>query len=367
MTFVSIGGRSSWFRNLLSEHHNPESQGDYVLQISIDDVKSDVMNEILNFIYTNRCLISLKNASNLLVVAKRFGLEKLVRQIGDFLLFRLTTENALDLFVSAHESGSEALKAACIRLINRNAEKIKRTEKWKKFKTQYVDLVPELYENRVERRPVPQQPFLPDVFNHPIIVPESLHTLSQMYENPIKQRAPSPAPHILPQPKKYHKTVTHALPYQTTQTYHTHEPIIKETTGAFHQRNGTPLSNMYGREDTPKKHSNNNTARRPAPVVPPVPRAAAYPTVKPQPYIDNSRRPVNAYGKTGPPPPVNNQKQKPTMNQVRVRSPPSAPTMIHRNVSPTQYVDIRRSPAYSDTSPDENLRLGRVISVETVE
>ena len=37
------------------------------------------------------------------------------------------------------KSGSETLKAACIRIINRNAEKIKRTEKWKKFKAEYVD------------------------------------------------------------------------------------------------------------------------------------------------------------------------------------------------------------------------------------
>ncbi|CAF5174250.1 unnamed protein product, partial [Rotaria sp. Silwood1] len=62
-----IGGRSHWFRNLLGEHHDLETKGDYVLQISIDDVQSEIMNEILNFIYTNRCLISLKNSPDLLI------------------------------------------------------------------------------------------------------------------------------------------------------------------------------------------------------------------------------------------------------------------------------------------------------------
>ncbi|CAF4833123.1 unnamed protein product, partial [Rotaria magnacalcarata] len=70
---------------------------------------------------------------------------------------------------------------ACIRIINRNAEKIKRTEKWKKFKADYVDLVPELYENRVERPPHAQQAFLPDVFSAPVMLPESIHALSQLY------------------------------------------------------------------------------------------------------------------------------------------------------------------------------------------
>ncbi|CAF4158993.1 unnamed protein product [Rotaria magnacalcarata] len=365
-------GRSAWFRNLLGEHHNLESQGDYVLQISIDDVKSDVMNEILNFMYTNRCLISLKNASSLLIVAKRFGLNKLVRQIGEFLLFRLTTDNALEMFVSAHESGSETLKAACIRIINRNAEKIKRTEKWKKFKADYVDLVPELYENRVERPPHAQQAFLPDVFSAPVMLPESIHALSQLYENPIKHRAPSPTSHVLPPPKQRHKTLVHNSQFQGGQQSHGYEPITKEATGPFHQRNGTPRSAVYGRESPVKKQVNNNNnhtnARRPVPSQPTGPHMTRpmFPAVKPSQQPDSYRRQVNVHGKNAPPP-TNNQRQKNVNNQVQLRTPPSVSARLPKTVSPTRYVDIRRSPAYASTSPEENVRLGRVVSVETME
>ncbi|CAF1193574.1 unnamed protein product [Rotaria magnacalcarata] len=367
-----LGGRSAWFRNLLGEHHNLESQGDYVLQISIDDVKSDVMNEILNFMYTNRCLISLKNASSLLIVAKRFGLNKLVRQIGEFLLFRLTTDNALEMFVSAHESGSETLKAACIRIINRNAEKIKRTEKWKKFKADYVDLVPELYENRVERPPHAQQAFLPDVFSAPVMLPESIHALSQLYENPIKHRAPSPTSHVLPPPKQRHKTLVHNSQFQGGQQSHGYEPITKEATGPFHQRNGTPRSAVYGRESPVKKQVNNNNnhtnARRPVPSQPTGPHLTRpmFPAVKPSQQPDIYRRQVNVHGKNAPPP-TNNQRQKNVNNQVQLRTPPSVSARLPKTVSPTRYVDIRRSPAYASTSPEENVRLGRVVSVETME
>ncbi|CAF2391972.1 unnamed protein product [Rotaria sp. Silwood2] len=363
-----LGGRSAWFRNLLGEHHDLETKGEYVLQISIDDVHSEIMNEILNFIYTNRCLISLKNAPDLLVVAKRFELEKLTRQVSDFLIFRLTVDNALDMLISAHESDSEALKHACIRLINRHAEKIKRTEKWKKFKAEYVDLVPELYENRIERPPHTQHTFLPDVFTAPAILPESIQKLSQLYENPVKQRAPSPKSRFLPPPKQRQKPSTQNPSFQTAHHAHPKEPMVKETTGPFPQRNGSTLSSAFGRESPVRKQVPNNTGRRPAPTqaaVPPLARTG-FPTVKQPAQVEAYRRPANIYEKSVALP-TNNQKQKPNNNQVSQRSPPSAPTKTSKSITPKRAIEIRRSPTLTDTSQDEHLILARVISVDTME
>ncbi|CAF4557873.1 unnamed protein product [Rotaria sp. Silwood1] len=363
-----LGGRSHWFRNLLGEHHDLETKGDYVLQISIDDVQSEIMNEILNFIYTNRCLISLKNAPDLLIVAKRFELEKLSRQVSDFLIFRLNVDNALDMLISAHESDSDALKHACIRLINRHAEKIKRTEKWKKFKAEYVDLVPELYENRIERPPHPQHTFLPDVFTAPAILPESIHKLSQLYDNPVKQRAPSPKSRILPPPKQRQKPVHQNPSFQPVQHAHPKELMIKETTGPFPPRNGSTLSSAFGRESPVRKQVANNTGRRPAPPQAAVPTLTrtVFPNAKQQPQVEAYRRPVNVYDKSVAVP-TNNQKQKPNNNQVSRRSPPSAPIKASKPISPKRVIEIRRSPTLTDTSQDEQLTLARVISVDTME
>ncbi|CAF0719404.1 unnamed protein product [Rotaria sordida] len=363
-----LGGRSSWFRNILGEHHDLETKGEYVLQISIDDVQSDIMNEILNFIYTNRCLISLKNAPDLLTVAKRFELEKLSRQVSEFLIFRLNMDNALEMLVSAHESDSEALKLACIRLINRNAEKIKRTEKWKKFKADYVDLVPELYENRVERPPHIQHTFLPDVFTAPAMMPESVHRLSQLYENPVKQRAPSPKSRFLLPPKQRQKPVAQNPSFQTAHHAHPKEPMIKEATGPFHQRNASTLSSAFGRESPVRKQVANNTGRRPAPpqaAVPPLTRTVN-PTVKQPPQTEAYRRPVNVYDKNLALP-TNNQKQKTNNNQVSRKSPPSVPAKLSKPISPRQFIEVRQSPTLTETSQDEHLTLARVISAESME
>lgn len=349
----SKGGRSAWFRHLLSQHHDSNTQDDYVLQISIDDVDSDVMNEILNYMYTNRCLISLKNAPDLLVASKRFELDRLTKQIADFLLSRLTVDNAIEMFVSAHESGSEALKLACIRLINRNAEKIKRTDKWRTFKAQYVDLVPELYENRVERPEGPQAVFLPDVFSAPPEPSGTLLTLSKLYENPVKQRLPSPTARILPPPTK-------------TKQPHTQgqEALTQGTSGHFTQRRDSIQSPPDGDRKTPmKKRATSMTRQRPPP---PLTRTV-FPTLKQNSEMDAYRRPVNVYEKSlalpGPTP-----KQQSFHTQLMQRQhPPHVVTKVSRAVSPRRVIEIRRSPSATDLQPEEHMALGRVVSVETMD
>jgi hypothetical protein len=368
--FIYTGGRSPWFRHLLSEYHDANTQDDYVLQISIDDVQSEVMNEILNFLYTNRCLISLKNAPDLLVAAKRFELDRLTKQIAEFLLSRLNVENAIEMFVSAHEAGSEALKLACIRIINRHAEKIKRTEKWKIFKTKYVDLVPELYENRIENPEPTHQAFLPDVFSAPAVPSESLLTLSKLYENPVKERLPSPTPRILPPPSTTRQQQQHLPPptqmFRTTQQVQPNEPITEGTTGHFNQRNDSSLSSVASQKTPVKKRATSMTRQRPAPqpAGPPLTRNI-FPTVKQQSEVDAYRRPVNIYERSLALP-TNNQKQS-IYTQIPQKPPPPAPVKVTRAVSPRRIIEIRRSPTLTEIQQEEQIALGRVVSVERMD
>jgi hypothetical protein len=343
------------------------------------------MNEILNFMYTNRCLISLKNAPDLLVAAKRFELDRLTKQIADFLLSRLTIDNAIEMFISAHESGSETLKLACIRIINRNAEKIKRTDKWRTFKTQYVDLVPELYENRIEHPEPVQAAFLPDVFSAPAVPSESLLTLSKLYENPVKQRLPSPPPRILPPPTvkspqpvgppKAQQTITPAsnkpqqiLPpppsYREPAQVQSHQPITEGTSGHFVQRNDSALSSTTDRKSPAKKRAVSMTRHRPAAGGPILTRNI-FPTVKQNSEADAYRRPVNVYEKSVALP-TNTQKQS-VYTQVPQKPPPPAPTKVSRAVSPRRVIEIRRTPSSTDLQPEENVMFGRVVSVETMD
>ena len=305
------------------------------------------MNEILNFMYTNRCLITLKNAPDLLIAAKRFELEKLNKQIADFLLYRLTVDNAIEMLICAHESGSEALKLACIRLINRHAEKIKRTEKWKTFKTQYVDLVPELYENRVEH-PAPAAPaYVPDVFSGPEYPSESLRSLGQLYENPVQHRIHSPTgrvgpggrPHPPPPPGQPHIL-------KQIQLVPTHETGMDGVGGPRAQRSDSDLSSIQDRDSPVKQRVLSNT-RRP---MPPIIRTVL-PNIRQNSDSDIGRRPVNLYETTYVIPP-NTQRT----GYARIPTPP-----LVRAVSPRRY---GRNQPMGNIDPDDRMTLTRVVSIE---
>jgi hypothetical protein len=338
--FFFIGGRSSWFRHLISEYHESNTNDDYVLQVSIDDIHSEVMNEILNFIYTNRCLITLKNAPDLLIAAKRFELEKLTKQIADFLLYRLTTDNAIEMLICAHESGSEALKLACIRLINRHAEKIKRTEKWKAFKTQYIDLIPELYENRVEH-PAPQpRAYIPDVFSGPEYPSESLRTLSQLYENPVQRRLQTPTGRI-PPPSKFQQPIPPPPPpiLKSVQLEQQNEVATPIPIGSYPQRSNSNLSLPMG----------NN--RRP---MPPIIRTVL-PNIRQNSDTAISRRPVNLY-ESSYTVPIHNQRTE----YARIPTPP--PSL--RTGSPRRIIETRRTLPLSNEYPDDHITYARVVNIE---
>lgn len=348
LSSILIGGRSSWFRHLLGEYHDSNTNDDYVLQISIDDIQSEIMNEILNFMYTNRCLISLKNAPDLLIAAKRFELDKLKTQIADFLLYRLTVDNAIEMLICAHEAGSEALKLACIRLINRNAEKIKRTEKWKSFKTQYVDLVPELYENRVEH-PVPPAPaFLSDVFTGPEFPSESLRTLSQLYENPVQQRATAQRD-FRRSSKSQPPGQSHIL--KSIQLVQPTEYSTEIPDGPYPQRNEVTFGTTLDRAN-PVRQGPLPSNRRPVQAK----SRTFLPNIRQNSDSDVYRRPVNVFEPSHTIP-SNNQRTFYTV-------PQKAPPQHGRNPSPRRIGDVPRSPTLKTTNYDDNMTLTRVVSID---
>jgi hypothetical protein len=301
------------------------------------------MNEVLNFMYTNRCLISLKNAPDLLIAAKRFELEKLKKQIADFLLFRLTVDNAIEMLICAHEAGSEALKLACIRLINRHAEKIKRTEKWKTFKTQYIDLVPELYENRIEHPAPAPQAFLPDVFTAPTFPSESLRSLSQLYENPVQQRLQTPVPRMFLPPSKFQQPGQSQI-LQTVQFTQPNEPA-----GPYPYRSDSNLSLLPDRDSPVKQYTINNIRR----AMPPIKRTVL-PNVRQNSETDVYRRPVNLYEKSY---------AMPASNQRTVQTH-LPPPQQGRYGPPRRIMNARGSPPLKDAHPNDHMTLTRVVSID---
>jgi hypothetical protein len=301
------------------------------------------MNEILTFIYTNRCLITLKNAPDLLIAAKRFELDKLTKQIADFLLYRLNIDNAIEMLICAHESGSEALKLACIRLINRNAEKIKRTDKWKSFKTQYVDLVPELYENRVEH-PAPAAPaFMPDVFNQPDYPSETIRSLSQLYENPVQRRIESPQGRLLPAAKSQQFAQPQVM--KGVQLVEPNAPGPDVSGGPYPQQRRDSELLVTRDRASPIKQPIVSNVRRP---MPPIIRTVL-PNIRQNSDTDIGRRPVKLNDPRSYTLPGNDLRKR----YARIPTPP-----------PARDGSLRRYTRNAPMQPDDHLTLTRVVSIE---
>jgi len=298
--------------------------------------------------YTNRCLITLQNAPDLLIAAKRFELDKLKKQIADFLLYRLTVDNAIEMLICAHEAGSEALKLACIRIINRHAEKIKRTDKWKVFKTEYVDLVPELYEDRVENPSQSRQAYLPDVFTAPIVGSESLRSLSQLYDHPVQKRVHTPARRILPAPLRLKQPAPTSI-LKSVKLVQSNEPMTDIPGGAYPERDYSNLSSIMDRESPTKQQMMNNN-RRP---IPPIQRAVPA-NNRQSSDVDIYRRPVNLNEPSHTMPTIHHRPAHPN-------SPRKIPT------PPPGRNDPQRRPLIPNANPNDHLTLTRVVNLQPID
>jgi len=77
--------------------------------VKIDDVPLHLMKEILRFVYTDKVEDMEKNAVQLLILADKYDIEDLAVVCENYLLEKLTVQNAMEMFDLSHIAGGREL------------------------------------------------------------------------------------------------------------------------------------------------------------------------------------------------------------------------------------------------------------------
>lgn len=112
---------------------------------SIDDIDSDVMQELLRFIYTGVSLNLDRMADDLLAAADKYQLERLKVMCEQSLCAGLTVENSCETLILADMHTAGQLKAQAIDFINAHAADVMESAGWKTLVGSYPSLLAEAF------------------------------------------------------------------------------------------------------------------------------------------------------------------------------------------------------------------------------
>ncbi|RNA33106.1 roadkill isoform X4 [Brachionus plicatilis] len=121
-------------------------------RVTIEDVDSDVMTEVLRFIYTDKANGIDKMADLLLAASDKYALERLKALCEESLSNNLDTENAADTLVLADMHSANQLKTQAIDFINTHASDVIETHGWKNMTKCYPHLVAETFKALVNQQ-----------------------------------------------------------------------------------------------------------------------------------------------------------------------------------------------------------------------
>jgi speckle-type POZ protein len=114
-------------------------------RVEITDVETEVLREMLRFIYTGRSLNLDKMSDDLLAAADKYALDRLKVMCEESLCSGLSVENAADVLILADLHSADQLKAQAIDFINIHATEVMETVGWKSMVHSHPHLIAEAF------------------------------------------------------------------------------------------------------------------------------------------------------------------------------------------------------------------------------
>ncbi|KAM8715527.1 hypothetical protein ACLKA7_002560 [Drosophila subpalustris] len=151
VTIVAVGGQEiQAHKNILSARcevfeamFNNEMEEKLQGRVTITDVDPEVLTEMLRFIYTDQAPKLDTMCEDLLAAANKYLLERLKNMCENFLLARLTIDNAADTLILANTHNASQLQAHTIDFINDKRDDVEQTNGWKQMALYHPNLVTE--------------------------------------------------------------------------------------------------------------------------------------------------------------------------------------------------------------------------------
>jgi len=138
------------------EHDMEESKHN---RVEVKDVDSEVMDQMLRFIYTGKAPELERMAADLLAAADKYALDRLKVMCEEALCNSLTVENVSEVLILADLHSAEQLKAQAIEFINnRHATDVMETSGWKRMVSSNPHLVAEAFKALATQQIPPMGP-----------------------------------------------------------------------------------------------------------------------------------------------------------------------------------------------------------------
>ena len=110
---VLLAGKSPVFDRMLSHTMKETITG----VIEIEDLKPEVFQEVLHFLYTNELMPKDNLVQEILIAADRYEIDDLIRRCEDFLIEKLTVENVISLLQFSDDHNAARLMKVCFDFI----------------------------------------------------------------------------------------------------------------------------------------------------------------------------------------------------------------------------------------------------------
>ncbi len=105
------------FQTEISLHQRTAQYG---CQIKLDKIKYEVLVEILTYLYTDECCITLTNVMQLFESADLFGIDRLKFMCEQAILNNMDTENAAAILFKSDQHSADRLREASMLFILKN-------------------------------------------------------------------------------------------------------------------------------------------------------------------------------------------------------------------------------------------------------
>ena len=144
-----LATRSKVFATMFS-HNMLESA---TKTIELLDIDSDVLKELLTYIYTGECPRIEEFAESLIYHAEKYELDHLKALCEERLSYDLQVDNAARLLLLADTCNAEQLKRNTLLYVNEHGDEVERTKEWEdvqKSNDLLRDLVSTMYKSATE-------------------------------------------------------------------------------------------------------------------------------------------------------------------------------------------------------------------------
>jgi hypothetical protein len=141
-----LSTRSGVFKQLCKQVITEKS-----FRIRLEEIKPDIVKEMLHYIYSGRCNLDEENAIDIYAAAERFSLSTLKEASETYLIDILGERNALQILSAFDSFSNIRLKNKTIQYINAHHQHLFESKEWAKLKTKNPDLVYQVYESKINK------------------------------------------------------------------------------------------------------------------------------------------------------------------------------------------------------------------------